>query len=208
MYSFSFWFGVALAIIGCLMLFYSREHAGTNEVGVFGMHFRLSHPALVIFVLGVLLVIREGDGAIPFDVTDAEEQRVPPPDSPTDPALSIGSATGVVAADTTVPAPAGNGAAATALDSRPAPQPSTYAAGLAPSADAVASVDAADAASHAAFMEELAAAIAADAPATDAATADAAAAAAAASTADAPVGNAAAAAAAAAARPTGGENSR
>jgi len=192
MYSFSFWFGVALAIIGCLMLFYSREHAGTNEVGVFGMHFRLSHPALVIFVLGVLLVIREGDGAIQFDVTDAEEQRVPSPDSPTDPApdLSIGSATGVVAADTTVPAPAGNGAAATALDSRPAPQPSTYAAGLAPSADAVASVDAADAASNAAPMEEVAVPVAADIPAADAAA------------------DAAAAAAAAAATPTGGENPR
>ena len=167
MYSFSFWFGVALAIIGCLMLFYSREHAGTNEVGVFGMHFRLSHPALVIFVLGVLLVIREGDGAIPFDVTDVEEPPTP---------------------DTTVPAPAGNGAAATALDSRPVPQPSTYAAGLAPSEDAVVSVDAANAASNAATMEEVAAPVAADIPAADAA--------------------ADAAAAAAAATPTGGENPR
>ena len=71
MHNFSFWFGVALAIIGCLMLVYTKEHAGANEVSVFGMSFKLSHPALVILVLGFVLIILERDG------TPAPEPQAP-----------------------------------------------------------------------------------------------------------------------------------
>jgi hypothetical protein len=54
---FSFWFGAGLMVVGGLMLVYTKVDSGANEIQAFGVKFKLSHPSLVIIVLGFALIV-------------------------------------------------------------------------------------------------------------------------------------------------------
>ncbi|MEW7851154.1 hypothetical protein AB2N08_20895 [Massilia aurea] len=87
----SLWLGIALVVIGCFMLAHTNAHAGSNEIRLLGMIFKVSHPALVIIVLGFVLVILNDHRSSSLDIPDAFLL----PEAP-------------VAPETTVPAPVGS----------------------------------------------------------------------------------------------------
>jgi hypothetical protein len=74
----SFWLGIALVIVGCLMLAHTNAHAGPNEIRLLGMIFRVSHPVLVIIVLGFLLVVLNDHPSNSVDIPDAFLMPEPP----------------------------------------------------------------------------------------------------------------------------------
>lgn len=94
----TFWFGVALVIAGCVMYVYMKESTAENGVEFFGMRFRLSHPTLVIIVLGFVLVVR-GSPDLPQDDRPGQPAPAKPPDT------SIASTT---KPNTTAATPGGN----------------------------------------------------------------------------------------------------
>ena len=59
MKSTAFWVGIFLIIIGCLMFLCRKEEAAENGVEFLGIKFKLSHPTLVIIILGFILVVTD-----------------------------------------------------------------------------------------------------------------------------------------------------
>jgi len=54
----AFWLGAGLAVAGVLIFVWKKETAAENGIEFLGMRFKLSHPTLVIVVLGIVLIVK------------------------------------------------------------------------------------------------------------------------------------------------------
>ena len=62
--------GTAMIVVGTALLAYGRSAEGRNSMRVLGLEFNLSHPSLVVVVLGFCLVLFKIGGIKPASSTD------------------------------------------------------------------------------------------------------------------------------------------